>query len=169
VSFWGRNIRGFADTGGRLCHYCNLRLTQHRPLQCPAHWRMADTTQIRVARQPDASRVSKLMPPMANHGTVTFAAAQRTYSSVTGLAVGLVPVANTGPMAICLGRRMRRAGPGRAREWTGQCGVRSAECGVPKRDGVLPQKILLSQMAEFRPDGRAISRWSLMTNDAARA
>ncbi len=30
---------------------------------------------------------------MPNQGTVTFPAAQRTYSSVTGLAVGFVPVA----------------------------------------------------------------------------
>ena len=34
----------------------------------------------------------KMIDEMANHGTRTFAAAQRTYSSVTGLAWGLVPV-----------------------------------------------------------------------------
>ena len=40
-----------------------------------------------------SSRFRKLMPPMANHGIFTFSAAQRTYSSVTGFAVGFVPVA----------------------------------------------------------------------------
>jgi len=40
-----------------------------------------------------------LMPPMANHGRFTFVAAQRTYSNVTGFAVGFVPVAYTGPIA----------------------------------------------------------------------
>src|SRR4051794_34491932 len=56
-------------------------------------FRMAETTQMR--RAPAArtsSSVWRLMPPMANHGAITFCAAQRTYSAVTGLAEGLVPV-----------------------------------------------------------------------------
>ena len=41
--------------------------------------RMADTTQILFAPAANtASRVCKLIPPMANHGMLTFAAAQRT-------------------------------------------------------------------------------------------
>ena len=41
--------------------------------------RMAETTQTRVAPAAStAARVCKLMPPMANHGTVALAAAQRT-------------------------------------------------------------------------------------------
>lgn len=40
-----------------------------------------------------ASKVCELIPPMANQGIFTFAAAQRTYSKVTGFAVGFVPVA----------------------------------------------------------------------------
>jgi len=46
-----------------------------------------------------ASRFPKSMPPIANQGTVRCAAAQRTYSNVTGRAVGFVPVAYTGPTA----------------------------------------------------------------------
>lgn len=42
-------------------------------------FRMAETTQIRFAPAAStASRVWRLMPPMANHGTVACAAAQRT-------------------------------------------------------------------------------------------
>ena len=37
--------------------------------------------------------VERSTPPMANHGMRTFPAAHRTYSRVTGLAPGLVPVA----------------------------------------------------------------------------
>ena len=41
--------------------------------------RMAETTQMRCAPAARTSpRFSRLMPPIANHGTVTFAAAQRT-------------------------------------------------------------------------------------------
>ena len=59
---------------------------------------MAETTQTRFAPAARTSpRVCKFTPPMANHGMVTFSAAQRTYSSVTGLAVGFVPVAKYGP------------------------------------------------------------------------
>ena len=61
--------------------------------------RMAETTQILFAPVPKTSSMFfKWIPPMANHGTATFAAAHLTYSSVTGFAVGFVPVANTGPM-----------------------------------------------------------------------
>ena len=56
--------------------------------------RMAETTQTRFAPAASTSpRFSRWMPPMANHGMVTLVAAQRTYSSVTGFAIGLVPVA----------------------------------------------------------------------------
>src|SRR3954447_9702966 len=57
-------------------------------------FRMADTTQMRRAPAANTSFVfTKLIPPIANQGMLTLAAAQRTYSSVTGLAVGLVSVA----------------------------------------------------------------------------
>jgi hypothetical protein len=63
--------------------------------------RMAETTQMRfVPAARTSSMFPRWMPPMANQGMFTFADAQRTYSSVTGFAPGLVPVANTGPMAM---------------------------------------------------------------------
>src|SRR5262245_54671400 len=64
-------------------------------------FRMAETTQMR--RAPAASTSSRLaivIPPIANQGMSRLAAAQRTYSKVTGLALGFVPVANTGPIAM---------------------------------------------------------------------
>src|ERR1051326_453876 len=62
---------------------------------------MAETTQIRCAPAARTSLTfSRLIPPIANQGIFTFAAAQRTYSCVTGFAPGLVPVAYTGPMAM---------------------------------------------------------------------
>ncbi len=74
--------------------YSSLRRNSAHAFVTSGVLRMADTTQIRFAPAAKTSfRFFKLMPPIANHGTVTFAAAQRTYSSVTGFAVGLVPVA----------------------------------------------------------------------------
>src|SRR5690349_20089361 len=63
--------------------------------------RIAETTQMR--RAPAASTswtLPRWIPPMANQGLDTCAAAQRTYSRFVGSALGLVPVANTGPIAI---------------------------------------------------------------------
>jgi hypothetical protein len=48
-------------------------------------FKIADMTHMRLApAAKTSSSVRKLMPPMANHGMFTLAAAQRTYSSVTG-------------------------------------------------------------------------------------
>jgi len=44
------------------------------------------------ARSQHVVQVAQIDTPIANHGIRMFAAAQRTYSRVTGLAVGFVPV-----------------------------------------------------------------------------
>src|SRR5579872_2039510 len=83
-----RNLKMFARNSRQACAMSGA-------------FKMADTTQIPCAPAANTSpRFSRLMPPMANQGMVTFAAAQRTYSKVTAFAVGLVPVAYTGPMAM---------------------------------------------------------------------
>lgn len=78
---------------------CFLNLRQVAAMS--SELRMAETTQTRCA---PAARTSamllKFMPPIANQGIITFAAAHRTYSNVTGVAPGFVPVAYTGPMAM---------------------------------------------------------------------
>ena len=74
--------------------YTNRCRNSEQALATLVAFKIADTTQIRVAPAAStSSSVCKLIPPMANQGMFTFATAQRTYSSVTGFAAGLVPVA----------------------------------------------------------------------------
>src|ERR1039458_7490932 len=77
--------------------YPNLRLNSKHAFATSGAFRIADTTQTRFApAAKTSSSVCKLMPPMANHGRFTplcGAAAHRIYSSVTGFAIGFVPVA----------------------------------------------------------------------------
>src|SRR4051812_41395400 len=90
-----------------LCSYfpynrfSNSRRKSAQAFATSGAFKIADTTQILVAPAAITSLMfCKLIPPMANHGTFTLSAAQRTYSSVTGFAVGFVPVAKMGPMAM---------------------------------------------------------------------
>src|SRR5690349_1366923 len=65
-----------------------------------SEFKIAETTQtLRAPAAKTSVRFVRWIPPIANHGTVTFAAAQRTYSRVTALAEGFVSVGKTGPMA----------------------------------------------------------------------
>jgi hypothetical protein len=93
-------VNGFRFHFSHARAFRNLKMFERNSRQACAMsgaFRMADTTQIRCAPAANtSSRLCRLMPPLANHGMVTFAAAPRTYSNVTGFAVGLVPVAKTG-------------------------------------------------------------------------
>src|ERR1035437_9136927 len=60
-------------------------LNRRQAVAKASSFRMADTTQMRWAPAAStSSRLLKLIPPIANHGIRMFAAAQRTYSRVTG-------------------------------------------------------------------------------------
>src|ERR1039457_3057388 len=84
------------QTGEPPKRYINRCRNSEHALITSVAFRIADTTQMRFApAAKTSSSLRKLMPPMANHGMFTplcGAAAQRTYSSVTGFAIGFVPV-----------------------------------------------------------------------------
>ena len=63
---------------GRGCYTRRLR-NSAQALATSGAFKIADTTQIlRAPAASTSSRFCKLIPPMANHGTVTLCAAQRT-------------------------------------------------------------------------------------------